>query len=138
MSLATSIENYRTKLATKANKFMPDLCTLIPAVLSTQGDGHTLAEGTPVPNVPCTHKQLGGGGVQVNDNGTVVTKTHSVELPYTSATVLIDRDYKIKVAARGFNAETIFELPVRPVDSLSPFLEVLATLSEGFREPGVT
>lgn len=133
-----AIEEVRAELAASASEFMADVCTLIPAALTAQGDGHTMAEGTPVTNVPCTHKQLGGGGVQVNDNGTVAVKSHELKLPYTISTILIDRHYNIKVTARGFNPELIFEQPVIDRDSLGPMVRVLATLSEGFREPGFT
>lgn len=135
--IATMHEDIRAGHAAFASSGFPDLCTLIPAALQTQGDGHTLIEGTAVPSIPCTHEQLGGGGVTVNDNGTVAVKTHKVDLPYTSDTKQIDRHYKIKVAARGFNPELIFEQPVKSQDSLSPFLTVFVTLAEGYARPGV-
>lgn len=116
---------------------MSDTCTLIPEPsLTAQGAGHTLAPATEIPDVPCNHEQLGGGGVQFNEGGSTVTKTHKVTLPYTDETVLINRHYKIKIAARGFNPEMIFEQPVRTTDGLSPFLSVFCVLTEGYRAPG--
>lgn len=135
--LGDAYDEIRGELATEYP--FADLCDLIPSpTLTAQGAGHTMVAALPVQNVPCTHRQLGGGGVQVIDEtGTAVTKSHRVKLPYTSATVLIDKHYKIKVKARGLNAETIFEHPVRELDSGSPILSVLVTMTEGQRRPGI-
>lgn len=132
-----AIDEVRTDLATDAADFMADVCTLIPPLLVAQGSGHTLGEGTHVTSIPCNHEQIGGGGVTFHDGESVVTKTHKLELPFTSATVLITRQYKIKVTARGFNSQLIFEQPVIQVDSLSPLLQVFAVLTEGYRQPGI-
>jgi hypothetical protein len=130
-------DEVRAELAAEASGFLPDLCDLIDSSLTTQGSGHTLTDSALALNIPCSHKQLGGGGVQVRDGDTFVTKSHELELPYTSATILIDRHYQIRVHARGTNAEMIFEQPVRQFDSGSPLLEVLATATEGYRQPGM-
>lgn len=130
------INEARTEVAAAAGEFLADLCDLIPdPTLAIQGAGHTTTESSPVTNIPCKHEQLGGGGVQVNDGESVVTKTHRLTLPFTSSTVLINRRYRIKVQARGLNAETFFEHPVREFDSNSPLLKVLATMTEGFNSP---
>lgn len=135
--LGDAINEVRTELASAASEFMFDLCDLIPdPSLVAQGAGHTLTDSAAVTSIPCTHKQLGGGGVRIDDGESVVTKTHKVTLPYTSDTVLIDRHYQIRIHARGFNPQVIFEQPVRQVDSASPFVSVLVTMTEGFRSPG--
>lgn len=134
-----AINRARTKVAAKGDKPFFDLCDLLPApTLTAQGAGHTMTAPAAIANIPCSHRQLGGGGVQVIDEtGTAVTKSHRITLPYTSTTVLIDRHYKIRVHARGLNAETIFEQPVREFSSTSPLLSVLATVTEGQRSPGI-
>lgn len=133
-----AIDKAREKVADKAEKFMPDLCTLIPSAMVAQGAGHTLGEGTHITGIPCKHEQVSGGGVTFHDGESVVTKTHKLQMPFTSDTVLIDRRYKIKVAERGFNRELIFEQPVIKTDSMSPILHVFAVLTEGYRQPGTT
>lgn len=133
-----AIDEVRTDLAADAADFMADVCALIPPLLVTQGAGHTLGEGTPVTGIPCNHEQIGGGGVTFHDGESVVTKTDRLELPYTSQTIAITRQHKIKVTARGVNTQLIFEQPVIKPDSLSPFLQVFAVLTEGYRQPGIT
>lgn len=135
--LGEAYDEVRTELATEYP--FADVCDLIPSpTLTAQGAGHTMTAAAPIQNVPCTHEQLGGGGVQVIDEaGTAVTKSHRVKLPYTSTTVLIDKHYKIRIHARGLNAQTIFEHPVREFDSGSPLLNVLVTMTEGQRSPGI-
>lgn len=135
--LGDGVNEFRTDLAIDAAEFLADLCDLIgPPVKVDQGAGHTITDGAIVQNVPCGHEQIGGGGVQVNDNGTVVTKTHRLTLPYTSQTILVDRHYKIKVRARGLNPEVIFEQPVQDLSDTAPLLDVLCVLTEGYRKPG--
>lgn len=133
-----AIDKAREKVANKAERFMADVCTLIPAALVEQGAGHTLGEGTHVTGIPCTHEQVGGGGVTFHDGSSVVTKTHKLELPFTSDTVAINRQYRIMVEARGLNPQLVFEQPVIRTDSLSPLLQVFAVLTEGYRQPGIT
>lgn len=136
--IGDAINEVRTDLATDAADFMADVCSLIPPALVAQGSGHTLGEGAHVTNIPCNHEQIGGGGVTFHDGESVVTKTDRLELPYTSQTIAITRQHKIKVAARGVNTQLIFEQPVIRVDSLSPLLQVFAVLTEGYRQPGIT
>jgi hypothetical protein len=133
-----AIEEVRAEIATAASEFMPDVCRLISTALATQGDGHTISETVSATDIPCSHEQLSGGGVQIDDNGSVAIKTHRIQMPYTSETILINRHYKIRVTARGFNPQMIFEHPVRQIDAMSPLVTVYATLSEGYRRPGVT
>lgn len=135
--LGDASNEYRTELAAEASEFMPDICSLIPPAMTAQGSGHTLGEGTPITGIPCTHEQAGGGGVSFHDGESVVTKSHRLGLPFTSDTVNIRKEYKIKVAARGLNPEMIFEQPVIDTDSMSPLLQVLAVLTEGYRQPGI-
>lgn len=134
-----AIDEVRVDLATDAADFMADVCSLIPPpALVAQGAGHTFGTEVPVTGIPCNHEQIGGGGITFHDGESVVTKTHKLELPFTSSTVAITRQYKIKVTARGLNPQLIFEQPVIDVDSLSPLLQVFAVLTEGYRQPGIT
>ena len=134
--LGDAIHEIRTELAASAPEFMPDLCDLGIAVKTDQGAGHTLTDSWIATDIPCDHEQISGGGVQVNDNGTTVTKTDRVTLPYTTETVLIDRHYKIRVHANGFNPEVIFEQPVPKLSATEALLEVLCVVTEGYRKPG--
>jgi hypothetical protein len=136
MEVGDAVEEARAEIAVSASEFMSDLCSLIAPVKSEQGAGHTITDQVLASDIPCTHEQISGGGVQINDNGSVVTKTHRLKLPYTVETKLIDRHYKIKVEARGFNAEAIFEQPVQKFSATAPLLEVLCVLTEGYRKPG--
>lgn len=136
--IGDAIDEVRSELAADAADLSADVCTLIPPALVTQGSGHTLGEGEHITGIPCTHEQVGGGGVTFHDGGSVVTKTHRLEMPFTSETVAINRQYKIMVEARGLNPQLIFEQPVIKTDSLSPLLQVFAVLTEGYRQPGIT
>jgi hypothetical protein len=131
-----AVNEVRTELATAASEFMSDLCDLGVSVKTDQGAGHTIADSWIASDIPCSHEQIGGGGVQVNDNGTTVTKTDRIVMPYTSTTKLIDRQYKIRVHANGFNPQVIFEQPVQQLSATAPLLEVLAVVTEGYRRPG--
>lgn len=135
-----AIEEVRTELAGSASEFMPDLCDLIPPSLQEQGAGHTIGEGTVIFNIPCLHEHI-GGGVSFHDGESVVTKTERLQLPFSSSTVAIKREYQIKVHARGLNPQMILEHPVIRTDSMSPLLQVLAEFTppdEGYRQPGIT
>jgi hypothetical protein len=136
--VGNAVDKIRTKIATKATKFMPDVCSLIPPAMTAQGSGHTLGDGTPITGIPCSHEQAGGGGVTFHDGESEVTKSHRIEMPFTNDTIAISKEYKIKVAARGLNPEFTFEQPVIRNDSMSPLLQVFAVLTEGYRSPGIT
>lgn len=132
-----ALDEVREELAGAAEEFMPDLCNLLPTPTKVdQGAGHTLQAATPITDVPCSHEQLSGGGVQFTENGTTVTKTHRLKLPFTSDTVSITRHYKIQVHARGLNREMFFEQPIIKEGSMSPILNVYAVLTDGHRKPG--
>lgn len=133
--MGEAFDEVRAELATEYP--FADLCDLIPdPTLVPQGAGHTLADPAAVTNIPCSHRQLSGGGVRIDDGESVVVKTHEVVLPFTSATVLINKQFGIRVHPRGFNEEVFFEQPVKRFDSASPLLNVLVTMTEGFRTPG--
>lgn len=137
MGLASGIDKVRTKLAAKASKFMPDLCDILNPVSIDQGAGHTIKDNEIALNIPCTIGQVGGSGVQFHDGESVINKTVSIELPYTSTTAAIKRNYKLRVHARGVNPQMTLEQPVIKADSMSPLLEVVAVLTEGYRIPAI-
>lgn len=135
--VGSAIAEVRVAIADASGEFMADLCDLIPPALVTQGDGHTLGDGTPITGIPCNHEEV-SGGVTFHDGESVVTKSNRVTMGYTATTVAITRQYKIKVHANGANPELILEQPVIQRDSMSPLLDILAVKSEGYQQPGIT
>lgn len=134
--VATAIEEVRAELNTASPEFFPATCSLIGPVRSTAGAGHTIGDSVLATNIPIKVKHV-SGGIQVNEGGVNVIKSHRLTLPVRSETLLIDQHYKIKIAAYGTNPEMIFEQPVSQLDSLSPFLVFAATLTQGMRYPGI-
>lgn len=134
--LATAIEEVRAELAGASSEFFPATCSLIGPTRTVSGSGHTLNDTVLATNIPIKVKHV-SGGIQVNEGGVNVIKSHRLTLPVTAATVAINQHYKIKVDAYGTNPEMIFEQPVSQLDSMSPFLNLAATITQGMRYPGV-
>lgn len=134
--VALAIEEVRAELSSASSEFFPATCSLIGPVKTTAGAGHTIADSVLASNIPIKVKHV-SGGIQVNEGGVNAIKSHRLTLPVRSETLLINQHYKIKVAAYGTNPEMIFEQPVSQVDSMSPFLVLAATLTQGMRYPGI-
>lgn len=135
--LGDAFEEIKDELGGAAEEFMPDLCDLIAPVKADQGAGHTISDSTLATNIPC-HVKQSDGRVQIVANGVVETATHEIKMPVTTATLLIDRHYKIKVLERGTQAQMFFEHPVSTRGSTTVFISKHAVLKEGYQQPGIT
>ena len=118
-------------------QFLPDLATIIgPTQVDDGHDGHSIQDDELLTDIKCLVEDS-GGNADANEDAVNATKTCRIHLKLTEAqALLIDEHKKIKIDARGFNPEMIFEQPVRVKDSLSQLVIVTAILTSGFRRPG--
>ncbi len=118
-------------------QFLPDLCDLIgPSQIEDGHSGHTVEDVTLISDIPCLIEKI-SAGPQAEADTVNATTTCRIHLKVTEAqALLIDQHKKLRVAARGANAEMIFEQPVRDTDSLSQLVIVTAILTNGYRRPG--
>jgi hypothetical protein len=136
--VGSAITEVRAELAASAAEFFPRTCSLIPQKTVDDGfSGHRLADDTPINNVPCK-VEARSGGYQVNESGSVVTKTHQITLLVTSDTVGIKKSHKIAVAAEGLTPAMTFDQLVVTLGDLDPFLTIYASFAEGYRPNVIT
>lgn len=136
--IGDAIEEVREALAESASEFLPGTCTLIAPVKADDGfSGHTISDSELATSIPC-RVDFVSGGAQVNVSGVMVIKSHRITLPVNPETLAIDGHYKIKIDAEGSTPEMIFDQPITQIDHMSPLLRVVASLTDGFKQPAMT
>lgn len=128
--VGNAINKVRTKLDAKAEKFMADTCSLL--WLSQVDDGRggwTNTQLLIASNVPCSYAGLSNSDKQLA--GKVLTdQGHNVTLPCNADTQIISPNHQLLVAARGVTPSLLFKSPIVLKNSLTPFVNVAAALSE--------
>lgn len=127
--VGNAINQIRAALSAAAPAFMADTCDVF---LLTPGPddygGSTNTSSTVASSVPCDYEAL--SPFQTEIGGRLITgRTHKITLPSNATTEAILPKHKIVVAARGNTPALTFNDPIVLPDSLSPFLEVAATLA---------
>jgi len=130
----------RAEIASSAPEFMASTCSLIPQIKADDGfSGHKLADDTAntIANIPCDMEVV-SGGFQINDGGSLVTKSVRLRMPVTAQTLGITRNHNILIAASGLAPATRVEHPVKQLGDKDVFLTVGASFVEGYGQPAMT
>ena len=137
MEVGDAIEEVRGELAGASSEFMASTCSLIAPTRADDGfSGHKKTEAAVASNIPCWVESA-SGGYQVNDGGSVVTKSHRITIPVTADTIAIKRHYKIKINASGTNAEMMLDQPIVLLGDMDPLMSIWASEAKGYNQPAM-
>lgn len=126
---ATALERARAKLSTKADKFLPDLCTIYgPGTETRDAYGNvTTADTSLASSVPCKYEALSAFERSVGGS-IAASSTHRLRMPANAVTLGIEENMRIVVAARGVVPALTFEVTGRLDASTDLMLSVAAVL----------
>lgn len=126
-----AINELRSELADVAVEFMADSCSIF--YISETDDergGYGPSQALIAADVPCDYEVL-RQPVDKAVGGEVITNLdHKLTLPSSPQAHLLDPRYRIVVDSRDDVGQLLFKSPVVLEDSLGPFVEVAAVLSQ--------